>query len=284
MLVDAETLEPARDGFSRVFGEANEWIKPELFESFVEITTTVVEHAGGGRGRVAPAAARGGRAGGGARPRGARDRLASDCTRAYSARAGRALRAPEGEARAAALPAAGLRPPRARVRPRPGHLPAGVRGRRAAACRASSPPPRTRRSGTARRAVGARSAPRSCSRCRPAGRLAVLRSLGRLAGRDPRRQHAPPLGRVAAAGVRDARGSRARPADVGPADRRARRRGAEARAGRRPSSTGHRSTAREYARAARRRRARTAAGRRPSASSSSGREAAVREIAALTLR
>jgi glutamate---cysteine ligase / carboxylate-amine ligase len=43
MLVDAETLEPARDGFSLVFGEATERIKPELFESFVEITTTVVE-------------------------------------------------------------------------------------------------------------------------------------------------------------------------------------------------------------------------------------------------
>lgn len=43
MLVDAETLEPARDGFSRVFGEATERIKPELFESFVEITTGVVE-------------------------------------------------------------------------------------------------------------------------------------------------------------------------------------------------------------------------------------------------
>lgn len=43
MLVDAETLEPAHDGFSRVFGEATERIKPELFESFVEITTTVVE-------------------------------------------------------------------------------------------------------------------------------------------------------------------------------------------------------------------------------------------------
>ncbi|HZC75478.1 MAG TPA: YbdK family carboxylate-amine ligase [Gaiellaceae bacterium] len=43
MLVDAETLQPARDGFSRVFGEATERIKPELFESFVEITTTVVE-------------------------------------------------------------------------------------------------------------------------------------------------------------------------------------------------------------------------------------------------
>jgi carboxylate-amine ligase len=45
MLVDAETLEPAHDGFSRVFGEATERIKPELFESFVEITTTVVETA-----------------------------------------------------------------------------------------------------------------------------------------------------------------------------------------------------------------------------------------------
>ena len=43
MLVDAETLQPAKDGFSRAFGEGNEWIKPELFESFVEITTTVVE-------------------------------------------------------------------------------------------------------------------------------------------------------------------------------------------------------------------------------------------------
>ena len=43
MLVDAETLEPAHDGFSRVFGEATERVKPELFESFVEITTTVVE-------------------------------------------------------------------------------------------------------------------------------------------------------------------------------------------------------------------------------------------------
>ncbi len=43
MLVDAETLEPAGDGFSRVFGEAAERIKPELFESFVEITTSVHE-------------------------------------------------------------------------------------------------------------------------------------------------------------------------------------------------------------------------------------------------
>jgi glutamate---cysteine ligase / carboxylate-amine ligase len=43
MLVDEETLEPAHDGFTRVFGDSTERIKPELFESFVEITTTVVE-------------------------------------------------------------------------------------------------------------------------------------------------------------------------------------------------------------------------------------------------
>ena len=45
MLVDAETLLPAPDGWSRVFGEATERILPELFESFVEITTPVVETA-----------------------------------------------------------------------------------------------------------------------------------------------------------------------------------------------------------------------------------------------
>ena len=45
MLVDAATLEPACDGFSRVFGRETERIKPELFESFVEITTPVVETA-----------------------------------------------------------------------------------------------------------------------------------------------------------------------------------------------------------------------------------------------
>jgi carboxylate-amine ligase len=45
MLVDSETFEPARDGFSRVFGDATERIKPELFESFVELTTPVVETA-----------------------------------------------------------------------------------------------------------------------------------------------------------------------------------------------------------------------------------------------
>jgi carboxylate-amine ligase len=42
MLVEADTLEPARDGFSRVFGDAAGRIKPELFESFVEITTAIV--------------------------------------------------------------------------------------------------------------------------------------------------------------------------------------------------------------------------------------------------
>ena len=43
LLVDGETLAPARDGFSRAFGAGSEHVKPELFESFVEITTGVVE-------------------------------------------------------------------------------------------------------------------------------------------------------------------------------------------------------------------------------------------------
>jgi glutamate---cysteine ligase / carboxylate-amine ligase len=45
MLVDADTLEPATNGYSRVFGEGTERIKPELLESFVEITTPIVEEA-----------------------------------------------------------------------------------------------------------------------------------------------------------------------------------------------------------------------------------------------
>jgi carboxylate-amine ligase len=45
MLVDAETFLPARDGWSRVFGEATDRIKQELFESMVEVTTPVCETA-----------------------------------------------------------------------------------------------------------------------------------------------------------------------------------------------------------------------------------------------
>ena len=45
LLVDADTLEPSPDGFSRVFGAAAEHVKPELFESFVEITTGVAATA-----------------------------------------------------------------------------------------------------------------------------------------------------------------------------------------------------------------------------------------------
>jgi carboxylate-amine ligase len=45
ILVDAETLLPARDGWSRVFGEATDRIKRELFESMVEVTTPVCETA-----------------------------------------------------------------------------------------------------------------------------------------------------------------------------------------------------------------------------------------------
>ena len=45
MLVDVERLLPARDGWTRVFGEASDRIKPELFESLVEIVTPVFETA-----------------------------------------------------------------------------------------------------------------------------------------------------------------------------------------------------------------------------------------------
>ena len=45
MLVDAETLLPAPDGWTRAFGEATGRIKPELFESLVEIVTPVFETA-----------------------------------------------------------------------------------------------------------------------------------------------------------------------------------------------------------------------------------------------
>jgi carboxylate-amine ligase len=45
MLVDADTLLPARDGWSRVFGEATDRIKPEIFESVIEIATPVLETA-----------------------------------------------------------------------------------------------------------------------------------------------------------------------------------------------------------------------------------------------
>ena len=44
-LVDAETLAPAGDGFSRAFGGSSPRIKPELFESLVEIATGVHETA-----------------------------------------------------------------------------------------------------------------------------------------------------------------------------------------------------------------------------------------------
>ena len=264
MLVDAETLEPcARRVLSRVRpGERMD--QARAVRVVRRDHDDRREHAGGGRGGVAPAAARGGRAGGGARSRGARDRLASHCTRAYSARAGRALRAPEGETRAAALPAAGLRPPRARVRPRPGHLPAGVRGRLA---QPAGPPRRLRELAVLGRR-GERSAldplpdPARDADRRDASRTA---SLGRLAGRDPRRQHAPPLGRVAAAGVRNARSSRARPADIGPADRPSSPPRCRGSSGRRRSSTGQPFDRDEYAAAARRRRAgrRRAGGRAP---------------------
>src|SRR4051812_15978480 len=44
LFVDAETFEVA-PGFSRVVGEGDERVKPELFESFVELTTPVLPDA-----------------------------------------------------------------------------------------------------------------------------------------------------------------------------------------------------------------------------------------------
>ena len=167
MLVDAETLQPARDGFSRAFGEATERIKPELFESFVELTTPVVEtpeevefELRALRQEAAERAAAHGLAllATGSHP---------DRPWARSDRPARALPAVEGDA-AAAPSAAGLWAPRARVRARSRHVPPGLRGRTSRGCRSCSPPPRTRRTGRERTAAGARSAPGSCSRCRPA--------------------------------------------------------------------------------------------------------------------
>ena len=238
--------------------------------------------AGRGGGGAARTAARGRRAGSGARPRAARDRLASDGARARSARARRALPPPDGETRAAALPAAGLRAPRARVRPRPGHLPAGVRGRRCQGCPGSSPLPRTHRSGRGPKVGGARSARRSCSRCRRAGRLQCCG-----AGTTGRPRPA--------ATARAATGTRGRGRSTGRsrcASSTSRRRcgglpslppRCSGSFGRRPSSTGLRSTA-TSTRSCETARAAKAEGRRPSASSSWGLRMRVREIAALTLR
>ena len=41
LFVDAETFDVA-PGFSRVVGEGDERVKPELFESFVELATPVL--------------------------------------------------------------------------------------------------------------------------------------------------------------------------------------------------------------------------------------------------
>ncbi len=256
MLVDAETLEPSRDGFSRVFGQPTDWIKPELFESFVEITTTVVEHAGRSRGRVAPAAARGGRAGCGARPRGARDRLASDCARACAA---------SFPSSATVRLKAKLGPPLYRQHVCGLHVHVSVpdpdtclRAFEGVCAAAAGPPRRLRELPVLGRRAERLALDPLPDPARDADRRAsaATAELGRLAGRDPRRQHAPPLGRLAAAGVRNARSSRDRPADIGPADGRARRRGTEAGAGGCGSSTGHPFDRDGVRRAARCRRAR----------------------------
>ena len=108
--------------------------------------------------------------------------------------------------------------------------------------------------------------------------------LGRLGGRDRRRQHAPPLGRVAAAGVRHARGARHGPADVGAADGRARGRGAAARARGGPETgSGEPFDREEYARE-RERAGREGGGPEAERQLELGPEAALAELVELTLR
>ena len=281
MLVDAETLEPARDGFSRVFGEANERIKPELFESFVEITTTVVETPEEAEAELRALRHE-------AAERAAAHGLAVLATGSHPTARGRVplvpverYRAPEGEARAAALPAARLRPPRARVRPRPGYLPAGVRGRLAPPAgpprrlcelavlgrrgerSALDPLPDPARDAD-RRDASATAEPGTTGRPRPAATArAAIGTSGR--GRS--------TGRSKCACSTSRRRCGGRPSSPPRCS---------GSSGRPRSSTGDRSTATSTRRCATPPGA-TAAGRRPSASSSSGREAAVREIAALTL-
>ena len=250
MLVDAETLLPARDGWSRVFGEATDRIKQELFESLVEITTPVVETAEeieaelrALRHEVAERAAEHGLAV-------HRRRLSSDRDRAAAHRPCRAVSADEGGARPSPPPAERVRAPRPRLGARRSHVPSRVRGSRPA----SAAPARAVRElavlGRRSRAAGARSAREILLEHADGRDAARAAQLGRLGGRDRRRQHAPSLGRVAAAGVRHARGARHGPADVGAADGRARGRGAAPRSRGGPGDSGaaSRSTATEYAR------------------------------------
>ena len=194
MLVDAETLEPARDGYSRVFGEATERIKPELFESFVEIATPVGRDSRGGRGRAAGAAARGGRAGSRARARGARRpaRIRRPARRVplVPVERYRRMKAKLGPGSTGSS-VCGLHVHVSRARRR--HLPARLRGSRSSAARAARGIGELAVPGRERTAAGARSAPRSCSRCRPAARRRVLRDWDDW-GRAARRQHAQRTG------------------------------------------------------------------------------------------
>ena len=280
MLVDAETLEPARDGFSRVFGEATERIKPELFESFVEITTPVVETAEEVEARAARAAARGRRAGSSARARAcsrpARIRPPADASRSClsSATGG------EGEARPRLYrqQVCGLHvhvsvpDPDTCLRAFEGVVP-----RLPALLAASANSPYWDGADSGWRSIRSQ----ILLEMPTGGTPPVLRELGRLAGRDRRRQHAPPLGRLAAAGVRDARGARPRPADVAAPDGRVRSRGAAARAGGR--GAGRRAVRPRGVRGPARRgraRGRRAGGRTPARARAGG---AVQELVALTL-
>ena len=207
MLVDAETLEPARDGFSRVFGEATERIKPELFESFVEITTTVVETPEEAEAELRSLRHE-------AAERAAAHGLAVLATGSH----------PTARGRVPLVPVERYRRLKAKL---------GPQLYRQHVCglhvHVSVPDPDTclrafegvvpRLPGLLAASAnspfwdGAESGWRSIRsqillEMPTGGPPPRAAELGRLAGRDPRRQQAPPLGRLAAAGVRNARGAR----------------------------------------------------------------------------
>ena len=181
MLVDAETLLPARDGWSRVFGEATGTDPAGAVRIVRRDHDAGVRDGGRGRGGAARAAARGRGASGGARATPSLAiGLASDGDRAGADRAARALRADAGGARPEPQPPGRRRPARPRVRS--GRGAASARSRASShTCRACLPLRRTRPTTTAWRADGARFARRSSSRCRLGRDAGGARELGRRA-------------------------------------------------------------------------------------------------------
>ena len=265
MLVDAETLEPAGTASRGCSARRPSGSSPSCS------SRSSISRRPPSRRRKRPrpscaASERGGRAGGGARPRRARDGLA-----------------PDGAWARSLVPVERYRRLKAKLGPRlyrqqvcglHVHAPCPIpdtclRAFEGVVPRLPGLPPRlrTRRTGTARRAAGARSAPRSCSRCRPAG-LPRCCGAGTTGRPRPAATASAALGCLAAARVRDARG-----AGDGPADslRRTAELAAEVQRLVREAAESAVSRSTGTSTRAARRAGREAAGRRPSASSSSGR-------------